>query len=88
MHSIKTSSKISRRAGHQSSLFLLSPSLAIAHLLRGCCEIGMCCDATCEKENVIGESVLHLSVYQPPVIRTLHMKAMTDMKGKNSEMED
>lgn len=48
----------------------------------------MCCDATCEKENVIGESVLHLSVYQPPVIRTLHMKAMTDMKGKNSEMED
>lgn len=49
----------------------------------------MCCDASREKKNVIGESsVLHLSVYQPPVIRTLHMKAMTDIKEKNSEMED
>lgn len=49
----------------------------------------MCCDATRVKKNVIGGSVLHLTVYQPPVIRTLHMKAMTDIKEKkNSEMED
>ncbi len=71
-------------------LFFLSLSLSIAHLLRGCFVTGMCCDATRIKKNVIGESVLHFSVYQPPVIRTLHMKAMTDIKKKkkSSEMED
>lgn len=47
-------------------------------ILPGCFVSDMCCEATCVKTNVTGEAALHLSVYQPPVIRTLHMKAMTD----------
>lgn len=64
-------------------------------LLPGCFVSDMCCEATCVKTNVTGEAALHLSVYQPPVIRTLHMKAMTDKteerrgeEKKTSEMED
>lgn len=65
----------------------------IALLLPGCFVTDMCCDATCVKTNVTGEAALHLSLHQPPVIRTLHMKAMTDITGggrkkKPSEMED
>lgn len=69
---------------HFHKLFLLCLSLSTAHLLCGCFVTGMCCDATRVKKNVIGETVFHLSVYQHPVIRTLHMKAMTDIKGKKT----
>lgn len=53
----------------------------IVLLLHGCCVTVMCREATCVKTNVTGEAVLPISVYRPPVIRTLYMKAMTDVMG-------
>lgn len=67
-----------------------------------CFASGMCREATCVNRNVTGDAALRPSVCQPPVIRTVHMKAAADKteqrgarergKGnkrkKTSEMED
>lgn len=79
--------RINRVAVLQTSLFWLSLSLSVAHLLYGYFASCTWCDTTRVSKNGIGESVLHLSVYQPAVFRTVHKKAMADIKGGGGARE-